>query len=87
MKNCGYNDKLNFEKTEQKTETNNKNKRKRNIIWYNPTFCRSVKTNIGREFINLVKKNISTQVIHYQKFLTSIICKSVIHVWRIGKIN
>ena len=66
MKNCGYNDKLNFEKTEQKTETNNKNKRKRNIIWYNPTFCRSVKTNIGREFINL-EKNISTKAIHYQK--------------------
>ena len=26
MKKCGYNDKLNFEKTEQKTKTNNKNK-------------------------------------------------------------
>ena len=57
MKKCGYNDKLNFEKTEQKTKTINKNKRKRKVIWYNPPFCSSVKTNIGREFINLVKKH------------------------------
>ena len=57
MKKCGYNDKLNFETTEQKNKTTNKSKRKRNIIWYNPPFCTSVKTNIGREFINLVKKH------------------------------
>ena len=56
MKKCGYNDKLNFETMEQKNKTNNKNKRKGNIIWYNPLFCSSVKTNIGRKFINLVKK-------------------------------
>ena len=35
--------KLNFEATEQKTKTNNKNKRKRNLIWYNPPLCSSVK--------------------------------------------
>ena len=57
MKKCGYNDKLNFETTEQKNKTTNKSKRKRNIIWYNPPFCTSVKTNIGREFINQVKKH------------------------------
>ena len=82
MKKCGYNDKINFEKTEQKTKTNNKNKRKQNIIWYNPPFCSSVKTNIGREFINLVK-NILTKITHYQKSLTNIICKLFIHVWRL----
>ena len=27
MKKCGYDDKLNFEITEQKTKTNNKNKK------------------------------------------------------------
>ena len=57
MKKCGYNDKLNFEKPEQKNKTKNKNKRKRKIIWYNPPFSSSVKTNIGREFIKLVKKH------------------------------
>ena len=57
MKKCGYNGELSFETTEQKTETNNKNKRKRNIMWYNPPFSNSVKTNINREFINLVKND------------------------------
>ena len=44
-----------LKKTEQRTKKNNKNKRKRNVIWYNPPFCSSVKTNIGSEFINQVK--------------------------------
>ena len=34
MKKCAYDDKLNFEKTEQKTETNNKNERKRKVIYF-----------------------------------------------------
>ena len=29
--------------------------RKRRITWYNPPFCKSVKTKIGREFLNLVE--------------------------------
>ena len=57
MIKCGYNNKLNFEKIEQKTKTNNKNKIKRKVIWYNPPFCWSIKTNISRELINLVKKH------------------------------
>ena len=36
MKKCGYKDILIFEATEQKPKTTNKNKRKRNINWYNP---------------------------------------------------
>ena len=40
----------------QKQKNNPKQKRKRNIIWYNPPFGNSVKTNIGRKIINLVKK-------------------------------
>ena len=60
MRKCGYNYKLNFEKTEQKTI--NKNKRKRKVIWYNPPFCSSVKTNIGREFINLVKNTLVMKI-------------------------
>ena len=52
---CGYDNKLKFEKPEHKTKTNQKHKRKRNLIWYNPPFSNSVKTNIRRKFINLVK--------------------------------
>ena len=56
MKKCGYDDKLKYENYMQKPKNNPKQKRKRNIIWYNPPFSNSVKTNIGRKFINLVKK-------------------------------
>ena len=31
--------------------------RKRNIIWFNPPFSRNVKTNIGKIFINLIRKH------------------------------
>ena len=34
-------DKMNFETMEQKTKT--KNKRKRNIVWYNPSFSNLIK--------------------------------------------
>ena len=57
IKKCAYDDRLNYEKTEHKTKTNDENKRKRNVIWNKPRFCSSVKRNIGRVFINLVKKH------------------------------
>ena len=31
--------------------------RKRNIIWFNPPFSKSVKTNVGRSFLNLLDKH------------------------------
>ena len=34
-----------------------KKKRKRKIIWFNPPFCKSVKTSIGRKFLGLVTKH------------------------------
>ena len=34
--------------------------RSRKIIWFNPPFCKSVRTNIGRKFLGLVNK-------HFQK--------------------
>ena len=61
MKKCGYNNKLKYEDSVQKPKNNPKHKRKRNIIWYNPPFSNSVKTNIGRKFINLVKKHFNKQ--------------------------
>ena len=58
MKKCGYDDKLKYKNSQKKTKT--KPKHKRNITWYNPTFSNSMKTNIVRKFINLVK-------IHFNK--------------------
>ena len=41
----------------QNEPTSRKNKRKRTRIWFNPPFCKSVKTNLGKVFIGLVKKH------------------------------
>ena len=41
-----------------KENNQNKKKRKRNIIWFNPSYSKSVKNNIGRIFIKLISKNI-----------------------------
>ena len=35
----------------------NKKQRKRNIIWFNPPNSKNVKTNIGKRFLNLIKKH------------------------------
>ena len=44
------------EKLEYVTEQNNAGRRRsRNIIWYNPPFSLSVKTNIGKEFLKLLR--------------------------------
>ena len=43
MKKCGYDNKLKFEKPKQQPKTNQKHKRKINLIWYNPPFSNLVK--------------------------------------------
>ena len=46
--------------TPKSVESNNNSeeskKRKRKVIWFNPPFSKSVKTNIGKTFLNLIKK-------------------------------
>ena len=53
LQQCGYNEKLNY------TEEDNKNKksRKRNILWFNPPYIKSVKTNVGKLFLRLINKH------------------------------
>ena len=55
LKNSGYKTKLQYQQAEGNNQ--NKKKRKRNIIWFNPPYSKSVKTNIGRIFIKLVSKH------------------------------
>ena len=47
LKNCGYDEKINFVKPDQ----NNRNHRNRTrkIIWYNPPFSKNVKTNVAKK--------------------------------------
>ena len=39
------------------TRTNNKDKKKRDIVWFNPPYNASVKTNIGKQFLQLIDKH------------------------------
>ena len=57
LKKSGYHQEIKY--TELNTENQNKRKKNRNrkCIWFNPPFCKSVKTNIGRKFINLIDKH------------------------------
>ena len=53
LKESGYQYQMKYEPSPPNNET--RRTRNRQVIWYNPPFCKSVKTNIGRKFLNLVK--------------------------------
>ena len=59
----GFKYKLNFHNPNQinmsapTINNNKKRKRTRKILFFNPPFCESVKTNIGREFLSLVDRH------------------------------
>ena len=50
---CGYSEKLTFEKEQYTHERRN---RGRNIIWYNPSFSKNVKTYIAKQSFHLLDK-------------------------------
>ena len=52
---AGYKDKLQFKVEEERTTTKKPHRRK--TIWFNPPFASNITTNIGRRFIQLVKKH------------------------------
>ena len=43
--------------TYQEERASKKTRRKRSRLWFNPPFCKSVKTNLGRIFIELIEKH------------------------------
>ena len=51
---CGYSEKLTFEKEQYTHERRNRGK---NIIWCNPPFSKTVKTNIAKQFLHLLDKH------------------------------
>ena len=59
VRNSGFNDELNYKNKdrEEKTRNEEKSKRRRKIIWFNPPFSLSVKSNIGKLFFKLLKKH------------------------------
>ena len=54
LKESGYNSQLQYKVPVKNPE---KRKRRRKIMYFNPPFCKSVKTNIGRVFLDLVRKH------------------------------
>ena len=71
LNNCGYSEQISYspENNENKTDSNGnettpseneastRRKRSRNVIWFNPPFCNSVETKVGRVFLNLIDKH------------------------------
>ena len=54
----GSNEKLVYNKENTAlNEQDEKKKHKRNIIWFNPPYCSTVKTNVGKLFLKLVKRH------------------------------
>ena len=53
---CGFNENIKYRPEESVSSRRRKN-RSRKIIWYNPTFSRNVKTNVGKHFFKLLKKH------------------------------
>ena len=59
LEKAGYNYKLHYEHIDPETEGGSRKRknRKRKIIWFNPPFSHTVKTNVGAEFLKLVRKH------------------------------
>ena len=56
LKDSGFNDKCVYNKEKiTLNEQDGKKKRKRKIIWFNPPYSSTVKTNVGKLFLRLVK--------------------------------
>ena len=67
LKKAGYNHILKYDSNEQPIEQISR-KRNRKIIWYNPPFCKTVSTNIGKKFLQLIDKNFPKNSILYKIF-------------------
>ena len=58
LKKSGFTENLTFTPKVTSTTTSNEEKKcKRKIIWFNPTYCMSVKSNIGKTFLSLLRKH------------------------------
>ena len=54
LQRSGYDHKFEYKPN---TRNQRRNNRKRNIIWFNPPYNNNIATNIGRYFLNLIKKH------------------------------
>ena len=64
LKRSGYNHEFKY----KPNKNQQRNKRRRKIIWFNPPYNKNLTTNIGRFFINLVKKHFPQQHKYHKIF-------------------
>ena len=57
LNKSGFLEKLNYTSAQNKNDKNGNKQRKHKIIWYNPPYSANIKTNIGKTFLNLIKKH------------------------------
>ena len=62
LKSAGYNQNLTFTTNQPRQPTTRCRRRK--VIWFNPPFCQTVRTNVARKFLNLVDKHFKTTPLH-----------------------
>ena len=57
LKHSNFTTQLKYEPAN--TNSHTKRNRQRNALWFNPPFSKNVKTNIARDFIQLIDKHFS----------------------------
>ena len=59
LEKSGHNFQLNFEPCQTQNDENKKKSRNRSrsILWFNPPYSRGVKTNVGKQFLQLMDKH------------------------------
>ena len=65
LKKSGYNSNLKYINQNKQRSTN---KRSRNIIWFNPPFSQTVKTNVAKKFFHLLDKQFSKAHLSHRVF-------------------
>ena len=55
LERAGYDHKLHYTAPKDQPQNRRRNKN-RQMIWYNPPYCKSVKTNIDKEFFQILSK-------------------------------
>ena len=57
IQKAGYTYKLKFDKNANMCTKKKRSRKKNNVLWFNPPYSKSVKTNVGAKFLKLINKH------------------------------
>ena len=66
LKESGYDYNISYQEINPSPSNKHKNRRKRNITWFNPPFSLNVKTQIGKKFFGLINKHFPKDHIYHK---------------------